>query len=209
MILFYSVSTFKAHSQIIDLNSAGDTYGTIDGVYYKDVTNFLNQYLGTWLYSNGTTSLKLMFTKKENVLTTYGNKTFYEDYLVGEYRYIENGLEKVNTLYNLNNNHGNEMYNYNLVSVSCLWFPSIYPQCNECNANEKRLELSLTDPSFLNIKGLTNSFILRAFTEGGVQKLKVWFINETMSGLTFDENNNYIPFNGYNLPFGEYTLIKQ
>ena len=36
---------------------------------------------------------------------TYGRIFYYTDFLVGEFRYVENGVEKTNTLSNLSINH--------------------------------------------------------------------------------------------------------
>jgi len=74
------------------------------GKYYKDINNVLNPFVGTYLYTNGTTSFKIILQKKEN---SSFNNYYYEDMLIGGYQYIENGIEKVNTLSNLNNNHSN------------------------------------------------------------------------------------------------------
>ncbi len=206
-IMFIVILGCKAQTPIIDLYGTED-YGTIENAYYKDITNFHQQYIGTWLYTSGTTSLKLVFIEKKQILNNIGTISFYEDYLVGEYQYIENGVEKVNTLSNLNSNHNN-MYDFNLLNVSCIWFPSTRPRCNECSTDEKRLRMGLNEPSRRNIQGLRNSFILRNFTESGIQKLKVWFVDESMQGMIFDENDHPSTITNFSLPFGEYTLIKQ
>lgn len=205
--MFIVILGCKAQTPIIDLYGTED-YGTIENAYYKDITNFHQQYIGTWLYTSGTTSLKLVFIEKKQILNNIGTISFYEDYLVGEYQYIENGVEKVNTLSNLNSNHNN-MYDFNLLNVSCIWFPSTRPRCNECSTDEKRLRMGLNEPSRRNIQGLRNSFILRNFTESGIQKLKVWFVDESMQGMIFDENDHPSTITNFSLPFGEYTLIKQ
>ena len=59
-------------------------------VYYKDVHNLLNPFVGTWLYTNGTTSLKLVLRK----IIGHDNDYNIKDILVGEYEYIENGVSK-------------------------------------------------------------------------------------------------------------------
>jgi hypothetical protein len=212
--IFYLTSlllfTFcKTQSQIID--SYGDQpFGTVNNAYYKDVNGFLNQYVGTWLYTNGTSSLKIIFQKREHKYMP-GNISYYTDLLVGEYQYIENGIEKVNTLNQINTDFGSsaiDMRNYNLHENSCIYFASNKPKCNECVQNEKRLKMNLSEPNFSNIQGLSNSFVLRSFEEGGITKLKVWFYNEIQIQPE-DENGNPFNFTSFSLPFGEYILIKQ
>jgi hypothetical protein len=64
--------------------------------YYKDLNNELNKYVGTWKFKKGTTSFTIVLIK---IL----KKPFYEenfsDGIAGWYQYIENGVEKVNTLH--------------------------------------------------------------------------------------------------------------
>jgi hypothetical protein len=88
---------------------------TPPNVYRKDIYNFQNQFVGTWVYQNGQEYLEVRFIKKE-MFWRPAPTQFYEDVLVGEYKYIDsNGIEKVNSLSNLNVNHDN-LFNYNLYS---------------------------------------------------------------------------------------------
>ena len=89
-------SALHAQSPVIDLlDWEGEV---IPGFYHKDVHNKLNPFAGTWLYTNGNTSLKIVLVKKVMVY----DGEFYEDLLIGEYRYVENGVEKFNSLADLN-----------------------------------------------------------------------------------------------------------
>jgi len=199
----------KAQTPIIDLYGNED-YGVVDGAYYKDVTGFLNQYVGTWLYSNGNTQLQITFVKKNQKYVT-GKISFYEDVLIGEYSYVENGIEKVNTLNQVSTDFGSnsiDLRYHHLVEVSCIYYPQTYPKCNECFPKEKRLRMVLSDPHFSNIKGLSNSFVIRKFETDGMQKIKVWFYSE-IQGPPEDEKGNPFDFKSFSLPFGEYTLVKQ
>ncbi len=204
-----SLTFCKGQTPVIDI-FGNQAYGTVNGAYYKDVNGFLNQYIGTWLYTNGTTSVRIEFQKREQKLLN-GIKSYYEDMLVGEYQYIENGIERVNTLSQISTDFGTssvEMRNHHLIQNTCIHYPLIRPQCFECYPNEKRLRLLLTDPNFNDLYGLANSFVIRKFEDNSIQKLKVWFYSE-IQVQPHDENFNQVPFNGFNLPFGEYTLIKQ
>jgi hypothetical protein len=201
------LSSISCKAQTIDLYGPED-YGEISGAYYKDINGFHNQYVGTWLYINGNTSLKLVFQTRNHMAYNTSRVSYFEDVLVGEYQYIENGVEKINTLNNLNNQI-TDMYDYNLLSIGCVWFPNTRPQCPECLPNEKRLQMVLAEPSRRTIDGLFNSFVLRAFTENGVQKLKVWFVNESRPGTIFDNNGYLTNITGFTIPFGEYILTKQ
>jgi hypothetical protein len=196
----------KAQSPVLDLYESN--YGSIQNAYYKDLNNLHDQYLGTWLYTNGTTSLKVIFQKRDQIYIDH----YYSDYLIGEYQYIENGIEKVNTLNNINTNYGSnigDVRKHNMISSGWIKHITKRPQCNECNANEGRLEMSIGEPALREITGLTNNFVLRRFFDNGVEKLKVWFVSDIKQGLVFDANDNPVDVSGFSLPFGTYILTKQ
>ncbi len=112
LILLFCLQS-KAQSPVIDIpNWNGKTSPPY--FYLKDLSHNLDPYVGTWLYTNGTTSLRIVLQIKEQVLR--GN--YYEDILIGEFQYISNGAELFNSLADLNaylpspyyhNIHGNYM----------------------------------------------------------------------------------------------------
>jgi hypothetical protein len=127
----------KAQSPI--LNMEIDTKSNApNNSYYKDVNNVLNNFEGTWLYTNGNTSLNIILVKS----TQYYNGKYYEDLLVGGYQYIENGVEKINTLSDANDPSigrdasikGNNIYK------SCKYLP-----VDDCIDSEKNLHISIND----------------------------------------------------------------
>ena len=83
-------------SPIIDL--LDDDGNKIVNAYYKDINNLLNPFEGTFVYTNGSTQLKIKLVKKVQQF----NGRYYEDLIIGEYQYIENGTEIVNTLDDIN-----------------------------------------------------------------------------------------------------------
>ncbi|MBR9913463.1 MAG: hypothetical protein GYB32_01345 [Algicola sp.] len=52
----------KAQSPIYSIEQY---YGIQDNAYYKDTNNILNKFVGTWIYENGDTSLKITLLKAE------------------------------------------------------------------------------------------------------------------------------------------------
>ena len=108
---------------------------TAYGEYYKDVNDVLNEYEGTWLYSNGNTSLKIILQKR--LRQPYFNNT-HIDMLVGEYQYIENGVEKINTLANINSQE-------NSISESDILTTPFLGDCTDCLPNEKRVSVGFSD----------------------------------------------------------------
>jgi hypothetical protein len=73
-----------------------------DGYYYKDTDNTFNNFVGTWVYTNGSSTLNIKFKK----ITKFQFPGYFIDALVGEYQYIKNGVEQVNTLFLINTNLG-------------------------------------------------------------------------------------------------------
>ena len=206
-ILFtLTITSCKSQNPILPLDGGNTTYGSTKGAYYKDLNNFLNQYEGTWLLDNGTTTLKIVLTKKVMFHKIAGLKQYYSDYIVGEYLYIENGIEKLNTLNNLQTDHTN-IYNYGLVGNSQMP-KDIYPKCNECATDEKRLNMKIFEPIVKDVEGLGGEMIARKYTENGIEKLKIWFIPKGSSyGVTKEGKPTSIT--KHTIPYGEYILVKQ
>src|SRR5690554_2529532 len=166
--------------------------------YYKDTGNVLNQFEGTWLYTNGTTSLKIVLVKQPQVFdSNYGG--FYEDLIIGEYQYIENGVEKINTLSNIG---------LNLRYEHKIYGNSIYRDCNymtwdDCTEGEARLMLGLTDAN--PEKSHYAIMAIKKRRINGLHALKV-FISFKYVG-TYQEN---VPTPSPTLPWQqEYIMFKQ
>lgn len=81
----------KAQSPVIDLN---DVEPNTPNYYRKDINNVLNQFEGTYILDDGTNYLKIVFQKK--IMQHIGDT--YQDILIGEYQFKQNGIEKINTL---------------------------------------------------------------------------------------------------------------
>jgi hypothetical protein len=68
----------KAQSPIFPLEDWDEEQSN---AYYKDLDNELDTFEGTWLYTNGNTSWKIILKKE----ITFFNDKYYEDLIVGEY----------------------------------------------------------------------------------------------------------------------------
>lgn len=165
-----------------------------NGAYYEDNEGLLNNFVGTWLYTNGSTSLKFVFKK-----IIRNNPNYSEDLLVGEYQYIENELEKINTLNNINNS------NNHILGNAVIYYDS-KPPCNDCSANEKRLRMIFIDP----VKDTAGDLYLRKVMIGGQQAISAWFLCDgfkyTGGPDIEDVESTYV---GETVPNGVYVLIKQ
>ena len=207
VLLLLSVNC-KAQNPIIPRYNNGATFGEVNNAYYKDVDNFLNQFEGTWQYTTTTDTLTVKFVKKLQMKKDkYGKYFYYADYLVGEFRYVENGVEKANTLSNLSINHPSP-YDYNLYSSSKIGKYN-YPRCNECEDNVERLRITFDEPAN-DDDMLAADFVIRHEIEAGVEKIKVQFILMTSPiGIKKDTDTTPSVARKHTIPYGNYTLIKQ
>lgn len=67
--------------------------------YVKDVNNVFDPFVGTWLYTSPSMTLKIVLIKKVMVFNTI----YYEDFLIGEYELIQDGIQIISTLSQLQN----------------------------------------------------------------------------------------------------------
>jgi hypothetical protein len=207
IVILITIVSFTTKAQIYNRYD-NLNYGDVVNGYYKDVNNFQNQFVGTWVYQNGQEYLEVRFVKKEMMLRRPGPKQFYADALVGEYRYIDvNGVEKVNSLFNLIENH-ESMFDYNMYSGSKL-NQNNAPLCPTCPPNTERLYMYFSeqgnDDMMLNAK-----FVMRRVIENGVEKLKVQLVTDTTpSGRKKGDISLPSFFRNFSVPYGDYTLVKQ
>ncbi|TXE17644.1 hypothetical protein ES692_08755 [Psychroserpens burtonensis] len=192
ILLFISILSCKAQSPIVDIDAPRSS--TIDGAYFKDINNEFNKFTGTWFFTEGSTSITFEIKKVEMIF----NGTDYEDKLVGEYKYVSNGLIVVNTLANIYNQNSaqNNINGRRLIEND----QSII--CNDCSPNERRVELTFYDRDRLY---LSPSIILRyLFNETNPEK---------MTATLYLKSSSLLPYEGAptspRVPYGTYLMEKQ
>jgi hypothetical protein len=183
-----------AQNPIIDITAQNGS--RVNGAYYIDDNLLLNQFEGTWLYTNGSNSLKIVLVKKEMQYNTQ----YYEDLIIGEYQYIENGVEKVNTLSSISNNYPNQILHR--IAGNSVLNNTNKPPCNDCDAFEKRLRLMFTEPN----SELYGTMIVRKIMIGSEEAIKI-IIRKTSKPVWIEGTTP--PPSDFMVPSGEYTLIKQ
>ncbi len=193
IILFFAFTfTINAQTHTLDISDQG--WQLEDGAYYKDQNNLLDPFVGTYLYTNGNTSLKIVLQKK--TMSTPANNRYYEDLIIGEYQYIKNGVQLANTLGRLNVNKTNgwkySMSGNNIVTNAGL--------CSECDPNEKALLLGFSDDITANY---AQTFRVRRIIEDGQPAIKIfilWAFSTHKVGTPVPPSPN--------IPGGEYILKK-
>lgn len=188
--------TLACKSQIVSLDA--NYWEVPAGAYFKDLDNEMDKFVGTWQYNNnGTDFLNIVLQKKTHVY----NGEFYEDYLVGEYRYVQNNVEIINTI----PNNPLEWNNIDERSIGGRYFISNDEVviCNDCTSNERRIDLYFSD-SERNYLSL--SLVLRYLPQlpGEPEKMTATLIS-THGGMIPNENSPTVP----RVPLGEYLMTKQ
>lgn len=194
VILMITALSCKAQSVIKSLDGDGSCPSNDSNCYEKDVNNEFDKFVGAWKYQNGNTSLTFKLKKELHYQTS--NNANYEDLLVGEYQYIENGIEKANTLSDFNN-IAVSGYQHKIAGGIFLHRLPYYCADNSL-PQEIKIELFIEDPNDSFIEGIV---ILRYVIDNGTEKLEVC-IHDT-STLAEDPNAHLLIPNGY------YEMIKQ
>lgn len=185
IIIVLACFNCKAQNPILPLDDWDEEQ---TNAYYKDLDNELDSFVGTWLYTEGTTSLKMVLKKE----VMYFNGRYYKDLIVGEYQYIKNGIEKINTLADLNTVTGYEhKIDGNSIFKDCVFLPA-----SDCVEGEIRLDVNLSDP----ITEHASSTLLHKRILNGQHALRV------RMSFSYFKNNAPDP----TMPWkGEYLFIKQ
>lgn len=188
---FVFLTTCKAQSPVYDISKPREG---AKGAYYKDINGVLDGYDGTYLYSNGSTSLKFVLKKKVKSIGYY-----YEDLIVGEFQFIKDGVEKGNTLANIDVNYTDEEINHIITGNRIIIGTQL--GCPNCSPTEKRLRLSFVDNKSPNIAGID----IRKTEVNGVAALLVKIF---WDGFIIRKEGDPAPTPA-SINTGEYLMIKQ
>lgn len=137
--LLIVLNTVNLYSQVSDISKLGAD--AISGVHYKDNLNLMNQFEGKYKYENGSTSIEIELIKKTDM--PIFNTGAFQDIVIGEIKYIENGILKLNTLPNLNQNI--PFSKHVICGFVLLNNNNDYP-CTTCYSGQKRLMATFTNP---------------------------------------------------------------
>ena len=191
--LLYISCKAQTVMQEVPLDGSGSEQ---QGLYYKDFNNTLNQFEGTYLYTNGNTSFKIILQKK--VQSNYNNYC-QEDILIGAYKYVENGVTKVDVLDDINNTYPNGRY-YKIWGNFILTGNTL--GCTDCSANEKWISGSIEDP----VSGSVDTLFIRKVTENGQEAIKIWIYHQ----MGHRNASEPVTTNSISYPIGEdFILLKQ
>lgn len=195
-IIVFAATFYNCTAQIhtVSLENKGECQS---GYYHKDINNTLDPFVGTWIYTNGATELTFILKK----IVNNNNGYCTEDLLVGEYRYIENNVTLINTLFSIDATYLPEnIYDHAIAGNTVLDYQR-WPPCNDCEIEEKRLRLRISD----NIKDVAALLVLRRIIVGGQPAITALI---QFDGIRQIDDIN-VEFVGSTVPNGNYVLIKQ
>jgi len=194
LIAIITVFSCKAQTIIKSLNGDGSCPPYNSNCYEKDVNNEFGKFEGNWVYQNNNTEITLKLKKEEHYQIS--SNANYEDLLVGEYQFIESGIEKVNTLADFDNPF---LSGYDHRISGGVFVHQLPQYCVDNSAlSEIKIELMIENPNDDDIEG---RLILRYVNDNGIEKLEVCLYDYT----TLAENTNA----KFDIPDGYYVFIKQ
>lgn len=182
----------KSQSIIIPMGS-GQNIEHSQNYYLKDSSNEFDKFIGEWKYQNGNSVFVLRLKKEVQYQTPFN---YFRDLLVGEYQFIENGVEIINTLSNLDNTSINGRYHKINGGAYLRRLPSY---CNDNSTSQEiKIEVQIEDPNDSFTEG---RLILRHIIENGIEKLEVCLLDE--SSMAASETSRLA------IPDGFYVFVKQ
>ncbi len=193
-ILTLTLVLFATACQSQIINIKDDDGSGIANAHYADIDNILGPFEGTWLYTNGDTTLKIILLKKID----HFNSKYYEDVIIGGYEYKVGNTTLISNLNDINTPFlnsfekgigGNNIKNNNG-----------YPPCPDCSVGEKRLLLMFSEFS-TNMYG---TILIKRTLISGQEAIKVVIrVGEIVQVV-----GNPLPPDDFIVPSGEYTLTK-
>lgn len=168
-----------------------------EGTHFKDLDNDLNKFVGTWKWQSNDSIITIVLQKKEDIYDSDYNH--YEDYIVGEYKFIINEVVIQNYISRLEDDSIIGLDHY--LAGNYIISKTDFPKCDECNSTERRLQIFFTDPEYSYIP---SGMVLRHKLINGIEQLHIKFrtIGSYVQPYENAPEQNRIPF-------GDYVFIKQ
>ncbi|SFO31702.1 hypothetical protein SAMN05421741_13615 [Paenimyroides ummariense] len=204
---FFTLNSFAQFTTVDLFNTPVNIGYGQNGYYYKDVTGYFNQFIGTWQYQNGTTTYTLQF-KKQTFLKSYPhvNKTYQKDYLIGALKVVKNGVLIYNDLPALNQTFA-EAVNYKIFSTGRV---ENFNDCYMCTYPNQRLHLWYYEPNNDNYAFEDLGFMIHTYTQNGVVKLRMDFLDQTSPSdfTNFKDSNSPPTKTSLFMDFGIFDFVK-
>ena len=112
LIILIALISFSCKAQqTYSLSDQGTTDIYKDNNHIKDFDGILDKFVGTWKWTNPSNSNTYLIVQFFKILDWNPNnsRNYYEDKILGNYKYVENGVVITNTL----NYNSNDLYSNN------------------------------------------------------------------------------------------------
>lgn len=192
ILILFLIAFTSCKSQSVNIKNWNGNY--VANTYYEDIDNELNQFEGTYQFTNGNNELTFTFKKQ----LKYYNTSYYQDLLTGEYKYKEGGVILVDNLNRINQNLLNK-YSHDICG-NTLIYNDMKPNCDNCLPNQLRADLIFFGRSNNDNGG---SIVIQKFNENGQEKIKIiiFYLARIINP------GDAMPLDP-KLPSGEYTLTR-
>lgn len=191
-LVFYI--SFSYGQEIVPIYGVSHSGKFNSNYYFKDTNNDFDQFVGTWTWSSGNSSFTLVLEKE--LKYQYESHELYEDLLIGEYQYVQNGVELINTLPNMGftqvSGYGHK------IAGGLILGKYNRPKCEACSPDERRVLLTIRHPQ---VSSWSEDLILRHVVVNGVDQLHARFIGHFR--ITKEGEPSHMP-----MPFREVVLTK-
>ena len=212
IFILFSLFTLNSFAQQFTITDKFDYTNNIErrsnGYYYKDITGYFDQFIGTWQYQNGTTTYILKLEKRtftENYAHT--NKTYKQDELIGALRIIKNGVILYNDWFTLNQNF-TDVVKYNIFSIVRA---ENFNDCYMCTYPNQRLYLKYNEPNNDNYAYANLGILMHTYLDNGVTKLRLNFRSDQLNPDAFVKTSDMQSMpnkTGLFLDFGTFDFVK-
>jgi hypothetical protein len=190
--IFIVIFCFSCKAQVI-IPAENAHVEIPSGAHIKDTNNFLDNFIGTWQFTQGNKSFTIILNK----FLDADYDSFFEDILYGEYQYVDaSGTTLVNTLPLMNTSYSSQL-GYN-ISGGTFKRNLEYPRCLSCSPNELRVKVYFEDPER---RYIPMEMVLRSLSPTQIQ-VKLYQMGQKASFVT---NSIY---DEIRVPAGEYVMNK-
>uniref|UniRef100_UPI00404B925B DUF6705 family protein n=1 Tax=Flavobacterium sp. TaxID=239 RepID=UPI00404B925B len=199
-IIITIVVLFTLNSNAQTKSIFDDAYGET-GVYYKDLNNDLDTFVGTYTYTSGTKIFKIELRKK---IRSNINNIYYEDMLIGAYEYKDNGITIANTFNDLYNNNSLDGSNFDLYAR--IAFLGDWQGCEACSTDPNNVWIMGSITSMTNKS--VNKIRFKRITVAGQPALRVLILAGGAVAKRADEPPTVIQPASFPC-CTEFTMLKQ
>lgn len=211
ILVLFGIFTWNSFAQFttVDMFNTPESIGfSENGYYYKDVTGYFNQFLGTWKYQDATTTYILEFEKRTFTESlSHVNKTFMYDDLIGALKVIKNGVVVYDDLATLDQNYSDAVkYNISLGIRA-----ENFNDCYMCTYPEQRLGLSYNEPDNDNYAFSHLGILIHTYQQNNTVKLRLVFRQDQVNPdefFTIEDTQTAPVKTQLFLPFGTYDFVK-